>query len=354
VSGEASPYLEYSDFGHDRSEARPPPGAQTRSLLVVPFRHAAAMSFAASHTAGAQDGKEAQTREATGAMPIARGLGLAIPHGCKEGQTMRTIAVVAALSISACSAVQRQRTERAVAEVLISDDQEFQLGLQVHEELKKQNTRFNEDPTVGLYVDGLARKLLAQANRDRKLDWMYFVIDDPRTINAFATPGGRIYVYTGLLLAAENEAEVVGVLGHEIGHVVARHSARQLVGAYGLQTVTEMALGKDASDVSKLVAGLVGKGALLAYGRDMELEADEYGARYAAGAGYDPRGLATFFEKLRAKYGDTGPVLTWFSTHPSNTDRIDRLTRYIAANQLSGSETGGDALKKVQAALGKR
>lgn len=261
---------------------------------------------------------------------------------------------LAALALVGCSTVQRQQTERAVAQVLISDDQEFQLGLQVHEELKKQNTKFNEDPVVGLYVEGLAKKLLAQASQDRKLEWMWFVIDDPETINAFATPGGRIYVYTGLLLAAENEAEIVGVLGHEIGHVVARHSARQLVGAYGLQTVIDMALGKDAGDVAKVAAGLAGKGAMLAYGRDMELESDQYGARYAAGAGYDPRGLATFFEKLKAKYGDTGPVMTWFSTHPSNSDRINKLAEYIATNNLSGALTTSDQLKAVQAKLGKK
>lgn len=267
---------------------------------------------------------------------------------------MTMSAALAALAVTGCSTMQRQQTERAVAQVLISDDQEFQLGLQVHEELKKQNTKFNEDPTVGIYVEGLAKKLLAQASQDRKLEWMWYVIDDPETVNAFATPGGRIYVYTGLLLAAENEAEIIGVLGHEIGHVVARHSARQLVGQYGLQTVANMALGKDAGDVSTVVAGLVGKGAMLAYGRDMELEADQYGARYASGAGYDPRGLATFFEKLKAKYGDTGPVMTWFSTHPSNSDRINRLNAYIAENNLNGSSLGGDQLKAVQAALGKK
>jgi predicted Zn-dependent protease len=267
---------------------------------------------------------------------------------------MRWIPVALAVVMAGCTTMQRQQTERAVAEVLISDEQEFALGLQVHEELKKQNTKFNEDQVVGLYVEGLAKKLLDQANRDRKLDWMWYVIDDPETINAFATPGGRIYVYTGLLLAADSEAEVIGVLGHEIGHVVARHSARQLVAANGLETVANMALGKDAADVAKLAAGLAGKGAMLAYGRDMELEADQYGARYAAGAGYDPRGLATFFDKLRAKYGDTGPVMTWFSTHPSNSDRVNKLTAYIAANNLSGSETGGDRLKAAQAALKKK
>jgi predicted Zn-dependent protease len=264
------------------------------------------------------------------------------------------MAVLAAVAASGCTTAQRRQTERTVASVLISDEQEFQLGFRVHEALKKENTKFNEDPVVGAYVEGLARKLLAQANQDRKLDWMWYVIDDPRTINAFATPGGRIYVYTGLILAAENEAEIIGVLGHEIGHVVARHGARQLVGQYGLQTVVNMALGKNPGQVGQVVAGLLGKGALLAYGRDMELEADQYGAKYASGAGYDPRGLVTFFDKLKAKYGDTGPVMTWFSTHPATSDRIARLEAYIAEHKLDGRSLGGDGLKAAQSALGRK
>lgn len=253
-----------------------------------------------------------------------------------------------------CTLTQRRDTEKVIAQTLISDDQEFQLGLQVHEQLKKDNTKFLENPTVEIYVESLARKLIAQANTERKLEWKWFVIDEPNTINAFATPGGRIYVYTGLLLAAESEAEVVGVLGHEIGHVVGRHSARQLVAAKGLETVVNMALGKDQNEIIALTAGLAGKGAQLAYGRDMELESDQYGARYASGAGYDPRGLATFFEKLKAKYGDTGPVMTFFSTHPANSDRINQVTALIAAENLKGTELGVASLKQVQAALGKK
>lgn len=265
---------------------------------------------------------------------------------------MSTAVLVVALG--GCTAMQRRDTERTVAGAIISDEQEFQLGLQVHEELKKENTKFSDNAETKAYVETLARKLLVQANKDRKLDWMWFVIDDPETINAFATPGGRIYVYTGLLLAADNEAEIIGVLGHEIGHVVARHSARQLVGQYGLQAVASMALGENPSDLSKVVAGLAGQGGMLAYGRDMELEADQYGARYASGAGYDPRGLVSFFEKLRQKYGDTGPVMTWLSTHPSNSDRINKLNAFIAQEKLNGSSLGGDQLKSVQAALGKK
>jgi beta-barrel assembly-enhancing protease len=253
-----------------------------------------------------------------------------------------------------CTTAQRRDTEKAVARTLISDEQEFQLGFQVHEELKKQDIKFLQNQTVELYVEQIAGKLTSEANKERAVEWRTYVIDDPNTINAFATPGGRIYVYTGLLLAADNEAEVIGVMGHEIGHVVARHSARQLVAANGLQTVIDMALGKDSGDVAKLAAGLAGKAGQLAYGRDMELEADQYGARYSSRAGYDPRGLATFFEKLKAKHGDTGPVMTFFSTHPANSQRINDITALIAAENLTGTEVGAASLQSVKAALGKK
>jgi beta-barrel assembly-enhancing protease len=268
---------------------------------------------------------------------------------------MKQIALlISAVMMFGCTAAQRQSTEKVLAQALVTDEQEFQLGLQVHEELKKQNTKFSENLAAGQYVEGIARKLIGQADKERKLEWMWYVIDDPNTINAFATPGGRIYVYTGLLMAAESEAEIVGVLGHEIGHVVARHSARQLVAAKGLETVVAMALGKSSGDVAQLAAGLAGKGAMLAYGRDMELESDEFGARFSSGAGYDPRGLATFFEKLKAKYGDTGPVLQMFSTHPSNSERISKIIAYIGANSLTGTELGVPSLQAVQTALGKK
>lgn len=267
---------------------------------------------------------------------------------------IRSALLLLALAASACSITQRRAAEKAIAQSLISDEQEFQLGFQVHEQLKKDNTKFLQNQAVELYVDSLASKLAGEANKERQVGWKWFVIDDPQTVNAFATPGGRVYVYTGLLLAADSEAEIVGVLGHEMGHVVGRHSARQLVAAYGLETVANMALGQNAAEVAQLTAGLAGKTAQLAYGRDMELEADQYGARYSSRAGYDPRGLATFFEKLKAKYGDTGPVMTFFSSHPANSDRINRVTALIAEEQLTGTELGVAPLKAIQAQLGKK
>jgi predicted Zn-dependent protease len=93
---------------------------------------------------------------------------------------------------------------------------------------------------------------------------------------------------------------------------------------------------------------------MLAYGRDMELEADQFGARYASAAGYDPHALSTFFEKLKAKYGDAGPVVTFFSTHPASSDRISRINAFITEQNLTGKALGGDQLKAVQAKLGKK
>lgn len=266
----------------------------------------------------------------------------------------RTLIIAALVASTACTTAQLRDTQKTVASTLISDDQETQLGMQVHADLKSKNTKYNDDPVVRAYIDSLSTKLVPQANGERQVAWKWYVIDDPATINAFAVPGGRVYVYTGLILAASNEAEIVGVLGHEMGHVVGRHSARQLVAQYGLQTVGELALGKNPNQIGQITAGLVGQTAQLAYGRDMELEADQYGARYSSGAGYDPRGLATFFEKLKAQYGDTGPVATFFSTHPANSDRINRVTALIAAEHLNGTNLGDASLKSIQAHLGKK
>src|SRR5439155_11563912 len=121
------------------------------------------------------------------------------------------------------------KAETAVAKALISEEQEAMIGEQLHQELAKQNVKMSTDPLVNQYVAGLLEKIKPLAMQERKTDLHVHVIDDLKTVSAFATPGGHVYVYTGLLTTADNEAEVVGVLSHEVGHVVARHAARQIV-----------------------------------------------------------------------------------------------------------------------------
>src|ERR1700687_5397749 len=127
-----------------------------------------------------------------------------------------------------CSARQRVDFETAAAKALVSDEQEQQLGLQVKDELEqKQHVKYVTDPVINSYVQSVIDRILPLAKKDRpNQKWELHVIDDLKTVNAFATPGGYIYVYSGLLVEAGNEAELAGVLAHESGHVVARHIAR--------------------------------------------------------------------------------------------------------------------------------
>jgi beta-barrel assembly-enhancing protease len=257
-------------------------------------------------------------------------------------------------ALPACTAAQRRGAETAAAKTLISSEQEEQLGKEVKSELEtKEKIKYVQDAEVVNYVNQVSARVLNFAAKERpEVKWKVHVIDDPKQVNAFATPGGYLYVYTGLILAADNEAELAGVMGHEAGHVIGRHSARQMVDAYGLQAVTGMALGQNPGQLGQLAAGLVGQGTMLKFGRDMEKEADEYGARYTSAANYDPKGLVSFFQKLQAEEGSTPGVFQWLSTHPSSAERVRLLNGYIAEHRLSGTDVGADRLTAIKRRLG--
>ncbi len=236
--------------------------------------------------------------------------------------------LAASVAGAGCSNRQRIHTETELAKALISDEQENELGLKVHQELEKQNIRYLDDPTVNAYVDGIARKILPLASKDRPgVKWHIHIVDDPQQVNAFATPGGHLYVFTGLLLAAGNEAEVAGVLAHEAGHVVGRHSARQMVNALGLETVASLALGENPPLLAQIAATIAAQGTMLAHTRSEEVESDAYGVKYLAGAGYDPRAMGTFFQKLAKKEGNVPRGMVWLSSHPLTPDRVKYVNR---------------------------
>jgi predicted Zn-dependent protease len=264
---------------------------------------------------------------------------------------MRSLVLGAlALGAASCATSAFGTVEKDVAQVLIPPEQENQLGLQFKQDLEqKQHVVYLDDPVVASYVRGVADKVIAFGKRDRpEVQWQVNVIDDSKTVNAFATPGGYLYVYSGLIMAADNEAELAGVMAHETGHVVARHSARQMVDAYGLEAVTALALGKNPGLLSSLVAGVGQKGLMLANSRSDETEADEYGARYAAAAGYDPHGLVTFFDKLRKQEGNSPRFLAMLSDHPATPDRIDHVNGYIQQHGLSGANTNAAAFAAIK------
>jgi len=275
-----------------------------------------------------------------------------IPYMCEIVPRRRYILAAALISaLTACSTAQRRSAETKLAEVLIPTEQENQLGLQVKQELEqKQGIEYIEDGPVNDYVQRVASRILEHATKDRPdVKWTVKVINDPKQVNAFATPGGYLYVFSGLILAAEDTAELAGVLGHEAGHVVARHSARQMVNAVGLQTLASVALGEDPGTLSQLAASLAGQGALLAHSRGDEIESDELGARYSAAAGYDPHGIASFFGKLMKGEGKQPGWTRFLSTHPPSAERIERVNAYIAKHGLEGKGgKGGNELARVK------
>jgi predicted Zn-dependent protease len=258
----------------------------------------------------------------------------------------RSAWMLAAVVVVGCSAAQRAGASKGVASVLISDEQEVQIGQQVKAELEKDpKFKYVEDPAVVSYVNRVATPILQSANEVRRVPWKVHVVDDDKMVNAFATPGGFIYIYTGLILAADSEAELAGVIGHEAAHVTERHSARALVNQYGIQAVTSLALGENASLLGQITSTIAGQGLMLANSRSAENEADRAGAHFSNGGGYDPRGLATFFEKLKAEQGSTPGILAFLSTHPDPGDRVENVKRIIQQDGLRA--TGGRTSDKL-------
>jgi predicted Zn-dependent protease len=192
----------------------------------------------------------------------------------------------------------------------------------------------SRDPQADARVRRVVQRIV-QANGLQGRDWEVAVFEDPSP-NAFALPGGYIGVNTGLLRLAETDDQLATVIGHEIGHVTADHSAErvnaQAASEVGVQVLTA-ALGGGNPAQANMIAGLLGAGAtyglILPYSRDQELEADAIGVRYMDRAGYDPSAALAFWQEMRrASQGGAPPE--FLSTHPSDERRIERLRELVA------------------------
>ena len=195
-----------------------------------------------------------------------------------------------------------------------------------------------DDPAVAAYVDSVGQRL-ARVSELPNIAWKFTVLDDP-VVNAFAMPGGYIFITRGILAHLESEAQLAGVLGHEIGHVTARHSAKQIT----QQQLAGLGLGlagafSDAfrryGAVANQALGLL----MLKYSRDDESQADALGVRYATAAGYDPREMPATYAMLK-RVGESGgqSLPAFLSTHPDPGDREQRTTALAA--QAAAGKTG--------------
>lgn len=224
----------------------------------------------------------------------------------------------------------------------LSEEEEIAVGRQAADEIEKDLTLLT-DPVVAAYVSELGRALATRSERSG-LDYTFKVVDSPE-INAFALPGGFVYLNRGLIEAADNESEVAGVLGHEIGHVVARHGAEQVQRAsyanLGLSALGAIFGSNRGGQVANVAAQMVASGVFMKFGRDAEREADRLGAANLAAAGLDPSGMVTFFQKLAVmRDGQSNAVDWFFASHPEPSERVDNVQDLLGTLRLSGETIG--------------
>ena len=213
----------------------------------------------------------------------------------------------------------------------ISTQQEVQMGTEYAQQINAQ-LPVVKDPEIVRYINVLGDSIAKLAD-DRNLDWQFFVVNAAE-VNAFAVPGGYVYVNRGLIDRAQRMDQLAGVLGHEIGHVTRRHSVQQMEKAQGanvgvtLACVLTSVCNNQAAGAAINVAG----GALFAkFSRDDEAEADEEGVKNTVRAGIDPRGIPEMFQiLLNERESSPSSVSSWFATHPLEEDRIQATQAQIA------------------------
>jgi predicted Zn-dependent protease len=208
-------------------------------------------------------------------------------------------------------------------------EKEVALGRQLAAEVDRQ-AKFIDDPIITEYINRVGQNIVLHS--DAKVPFTIKVLDSD-DVNAFALPGGFFYVNKGLILAADNEAEIAGVMAHEIAHVAARHGVEQAskaqIANYAMIPLIFVSggLGALVYNGAQIAVPL----AFLKFGRGAEAEADKLGAQYAWASGYDPNNLVTFFEKLeKQEKGKPGTLSKLFGTHPPTPDRITKVRELTA------------------------
>lgn len=232
-----------------------------------------------------------------------------------------------------------------------SEAQEIAMGREADAEITAQ-LGLVDDPQLQVYVSDLGRRLAAKSERPN-LPWTFRVIDDP-VVNAFALPGGFVYVTRGILAHMRSEAELAAVVGHEIGHVTAQHGVNQMSKqqvAMGGLIVGMIAMPEVARSADLAQAGL---GLLfLKYGRADERQADDLGLRYMVGGGYETREMPKMFEVLQAvgEIAGAGRIPNWLSSHPEPDQRRERASRLIEERKYPAGEVAADRLLRRTAGL---
>ncbi len=230
--------------------------------------------------------------------------------------------LVSTLGLSGC--------DKDLVDLVYTLEDDKSLGLQLQSEIASKPDEYPvldraQYADAYAYLEGLRDQVLESSEIRFKdeFTWEVHIIDED-VLNAFAAPGGYIYFYTGIIKYLDNEDDLMGVLGHEIAHADRRHSAKQMLESYGVQTVLSMALGDNPSGIASIAAGLAENAAVLKFSRSDESEADAYSVDYLSSTPYRCDGAATFFERISAE-GEGASVPTFLSTHPNPETRVEDI-----------------------------
>lgn len=248
------------------------------------------------------------------------------------------VIIITAFLLQACSSVPLTGRRQLM---LVSDQQVIALSLQQYEEYMKTAKTITDTPEaqlvqrVGMRLAKAVETFLKNNGYSSEIqynDWEFKLVQD-NSINAFAMPGGKIVVYSGLLPVARDEASLAVVIGHEMGHVVAKHAneriSQQIALQYGGALAGELLGGAAATEIGQAVFGLGAQmGVMLPYARKQEYEADELGLIFMAMAGYDPRTAIPFWTQM-AQRSQGGRIPEFLSTHPTDAKRIDHMENIL-------------------------
>ena len=242
----------------------------------------------------------------------------------------------------------------------VSTQDEVQMGAQVAQQVNAELPMVN-DAQINNYVNTLGNRIARLTSRGSELNWQFQVVNSS-DVNAFAIPGGYIYVNRGVIERASNMSELAGVLGHEIQHVVKRHTVRQMAKAQNANTSVGILCGITSvcnSGIAQAGIQVAGTAVFAKFSRGDEVQADEGGFDNVLRAGIDPRGMLTFFQKLlnEDQRGGRG-VAGWFADHPGTTDRIADIQKKISQvpvatlNAQRHDETAFQTMKRRVGQLG--
>jgi Zn-dependent protease with chaperone function len=247
-----------------------------------------------------------------------------------RSRVQQAVAMALVMTLAWAPVALAERTHFKPGWNLFSPAQDVEMGRQVAQDAERQLAIVN-DSRIENYLNTLGRRLAAKAPGE-KYPYQFKLVND-RAINAFCLPGGFIYVHRGVIENADNEAQLAGVMAHEISHAALRHGTNQASKAYAAQVPLALLGGMLGSNsigavLTQLGAGFAANSILLKYSRDAERQADLVGAQILYDAGYDPRGMPQFFEKLQAQ-SKGGGMPQWLSSHPDAENRVGGVNSEI-------------------------